>query len=76
MKAALGLGLVLASACAASSAQLPEECKSPAYREQALRGNLSAKVYGETGAWFSEQGNLRCALAAFEEAARLEPHSA
>ena len=76
MKAALGLGLVLASACAASSAQLPEECKSSAYREQILRDNPTAKAYGETGAWFFKQGNLVCALAAFEQAVRLEPYSA
>jgi tetratricopeptide (TPR) repeat protein len=76
MKTALGLGFVLASACAAPSAQIPEECKLPVHREQVLRDNPSAKAYGETGAWFSKQGNLVCAMAAFEEAVRLEPHSA
>jgi tetratricopeptide (TPR) repeat protein len=75
MKLGLGLGLILACAFAASS-QLPEECKPPAFGAQALRDHPSAKVYEETGAWFAEQGDLRCALAAFEEAVRLEPRSA
>src|ERR1700757_5105714 len=52
MKAAFGVGLVLATACAASSAQLPKECKPPADRDQALHNNPSAVVFGETGAWF------------------------
>src|ERR1017187_8057532 len=69
-------GLVLAGAFAASAAPLPGECKPPASGVQAIRDNPSAKVYDAVGAWFAEQGNLKCAVAAFEEAVRLEPHSA
>lgn len=75
MRVLLGLGIVLATVFPASSTQLPEECTLPAAREQALRDNPSAKLYGETGGWFAELGNLRCALAAFEQAVRLDPHS-
>jgi tetratricopeptide (TPR) repeat protein len=76
MKAALSLGVVLASACAAPSAQMAEQCKLPAHQAQVLRDNGTAKAYGETGAWFSKQGNLTCAIDAFETAVRLDPSSA
>lgn len=75
MKVYLGVALALASAMGAASTQLPDECKLPAYAEQAIRNNPTGKLYGETGAWLVEQGDLKCALAAFEEAVRLEPGS-
>ena len=74
MKTKVGCGLVIA--CTFAAAQLPEECKPPESGVKAIRDNPSAKVYDAVGAWFAEQGNLKCALAAFEEAVRLEPHSA
>jgi tetratricopeptide (TPR) repeat protein len=76
MKAALGFGILLASACAAPSAQMAEQCKLPAHQEEVLRDSRTAKAYGEAGAWFSKQGNLTCAIDAFENAVRLEPSSA
>ena len=75
MKIELGLGLVLSYALAAA-AQLPEECKPPASGVQAIREHPSAKVYDAVGAWFAEQGKLECAVAAFRESVRMEPHSA
>ena len=76
MKVALGLGLVLATGFSASSAQLPKECKPNSDNEEAIRDSPSAKVYGQTGHWFEKQGNLKCALAAYEAAIQLEPSSA
>ena len=73
---ALSLGSVLACAIAAASTQLPLECKPPADRQQAVRDNPTAKGYGAIGTWFSEHGDPKCALAAFEEAVQLEPLSA
>jgi len=70
-----GFGLILATTFA-FAAELPEECKPPASSAAAVRDNPSAKVFETAGAWFAEQGDLRCAQAAFEEAVRLEPHSA
>ena len=75
MKVSLGLGLILASLFTVSSAPLPEECKVSAFGEQALRNNPSAKVYEQAGAWFLDQNNVTCALAAIEEAVLLEPRS-
>ena len=39
-------------------------------------GTPPARVYDAIGAWFAEKGDLKCAVAAFEHALRLEPHSA
>ena len=76
LKVELGIAFLLASAIAVASTQLPDECKLPASGEQAIRDNPNGKSYGQIGAWFAEQGDLKCALAAFEEAVRLEPNSA
>src|ERR1700730_2579325 len=76
LKVELGIAFLLASAIAVASTQLPDECKLPASGEQANRDNPNGKSYGQIGAWFAEQGDLKCALAAFEEAVRLEPSSA
>jgi tetratricopeptide (TPR) repeat protein len=35
-----------------------------------------ARVYDAEGAWFAEKGDLKCAVAAFEQALSLEPQSA
>ncbi|HEX7156051.1 MAG TPA: tetratricopeptide repeat protein, partial [Burkholderiaceae bacterium] len=71
---AAGLGCALGCAVAAW-AQLPEGCKVPADRERALHDNPTSRTYGEAGAWFAGEGDLKCALAAFDEAVRLEPNS-
>jgi tetratricopeptide (TPR) repeat protein len=76
MKVALGLASVLAVVCAASATQLPEGCQPPASLRETLHNNPSAKVFGETGAWFEAHGNSNCALASFEAAVQLDPRSA
>jgi tetratricopeptide (TPR) repeat protein len=76
MNLEVGLALVFASAIAAPSTQLPAECKLPANSEQAAHDHPTAKTYGEIGAWFAQQGDLKCALSSFEAAVQIEPHSA
>ncbi len=61
---------------AASAAQLPETCKPPSELANAIHATPSASVYDAAGAWFADKGNLKCAVAAFEEAVRREPASA
>lgn len=75
VKFVLGLPFLLSPVMATFSAQLPEECKPPVSLEQAIRGKLSAKVFGETGTWFERHDNRSCALAAFQRAVQLEPQS-
>ena len=55
---------------------LPESCKPPAELVKAISKEASARVYDAAGAWFAGHGDLKCAVAAFEEAVRLEPGSA
>ena len=57
-------------------AQLPDTCKPPASAAHAPAGTPPARVYDAMGAWFAEKGDLKCAVAAFEQALRLEPRSA
>lgn len=61
---------------ARSSAQLPDACKLPATAAKAPPGTPPARVYDAEGAWFAEKGDLKCSVAAFEQALRLEPRSA
>jgi len=70
-----GLVLAILSTCTVSPAQLPDECKPQGVSEEAFRDSPT-KVYGSAGARFADQGNLKCALALFEEVVRLEPYSA
>lgn len=62
--------------CAVSAAPLPENCKPPAELASAIRSAPTARVYDAAGAWFASNGNLKCSVAAFEEAVRIEPGSA
>ncbi len=57
-------------------AQLPQNCKLPASGAHPPAGTSPARVYDAEGAWFAENGDLKCAVAAFQNALRLEPHSA
>ena len=66
--------LLLAGARA--MAQLPQTCKLPASAAQPPAGTPPARIYDAEGAWFAENGDLQCAVAAFKQALRLEPHSA
>jgi len=66
------LWAVIPLACAQ---QLPETCKASPGLLKAIHDESSARVYDAVGAWFADRGDMKCALAAFEEAARLEPGS-
>lgn len=68
--------LLLACAASPALAQLPSTCKPPAAAESAPAGTPQAKVYDAVGVWFAQEGDLSCSVAAFEQALRLEPHSA
>ncbi|MGC2402390.1 MAG: tetratricopeptide repeat protein, partial [Acidobacteriaceae bacterium] len=57
-------------------AQLPSSCKAPASAANPPAGTPPAKVYDAVGAWFAQKGDFKCAVAAFDQALRLEPHSA
>ncbi|HVH61552.1 MAG TPA: tetratricopeptide repeat protein [Candidatus Sulfotelmatobacter sp.] len=75
MKFLLRLSFLLFPVIAVFSRQLPEECTPPASLEQPLRNKPPAQVFAETGAWFEQHSNQRCALAAFQKAVQLEPQS-
>jgi tetratricopeptide (TPR) repeat protein len=57
-------------------AQLPPSCKPPASAARAPAGSSQSKVYDAVGVWFAQKGDFKCAVAAFDQALRLEPHSA
>ncbi len=57
-------------------AQLPDTCRLPASAAHPPAGTSPARVYDAEGAWFAEKGDLKCAVAAFKQALRLEPHLA
>ena len=59
-----------------AAAQLPDTCKPPASSTHAPAGTPPARVYDVVGAWFAERGDLKCAVAAFKQALRLEPRLA
>ena len=61
---------------AQSKAQLPVRCKASSALSAPLHASPSAKVYDAAGAWFAQHNDLTCALAAFENAVRIEPDSA
>ena len=57
-------------------AQLPPNCKPPASASHPPAGTPPSKVYDAIGVWFAQKGDLKCSVAAFEQALRLEPRSA
>ncbi|HTZ57075.1 MAG TPA: tetratricopeptide repeat protein [Acidobacteriaceae bacterium] len=59
-----------------SQAQLPPSCKAPASAANPPAGTPPARVYDAVGVWFAQKGDLKCSVAAFNQALRLEPHSA
>jgi tetratricopeptide (TPR) repeat protein len=71
-----GVLLVFIGAGSPVQAQLPDTCKLPASASHAPVGTPPARVYDAEGAWFAEKGDFKCAVAAFEQALRLEPRSA
>ncbi|AXC09723.1 hypothetical protein ACPOL_0342 [Acidisarcina polymorpha] len=72
----LGCGALLLLFGTPAFAQLPAACKPPASAAHPPPGTPPARVYDAVGAWFAEKGDLKCSVAAFEEALRLDPHSA
>jgi len=48
----------------------------PASIAKAPPGTPPARVYDAEGAWFAQKGDLKCSVAAFEQALSLEPRSA
>jgi tetratricopeptide (TPR) repeat protein len=55
--------------------QLPHSCNLPPAMADAIHTNPGAAVYDAIGASFAGKGNLPCAVAAFNEATRLDPQS-
>ncbi len=70
------IGALLLLVGVQASAQLPDACRPPASAAHPPAGTPPARVYDAEGAWFAENGDLNCAVAAFDQALRLEPHSA
>jgi len=69
-----GLVLAVASLLKAWAASLPDACKLPPDLEQALHHHPTAKGYEDAGSWFAQKASSNCALAAFQEALRLDTH--
>jgi tetratricopeptide (TPR) repeat protein len=57
-------------------AQLPDTCKPPAAATHAPAGTSPARVFDAVGVWFAQEGDLKCSVAAFKQALRLEPRLA
>ncbi len=68
--------LLLLIAARGSAQQLPPTCKPPESAAHAPAGTSPSKVYDAIGVWFAQNDNLKCSVAAFEQALRLEPRSA
>ena len=66
----------LLSVGALAVAQLPVTCKPPRSAANPPAGTSPAKGYDAIGVWFAEKGDLKCAVASFKQALRLEPHLA
>ena len=69
-------GALLLLIAASAPAQLPPSCKPPASAANPPAGTSQAKVYDAVGVWFAQKGDFKCSVAAFDQALRLEPHSA
>ena len=71
-----GAVLLFVGAVLPGRAQLPSACKPPAWAASAPAGTSPARVYDAIGVWFAQEGDLKCSVTAFDEALRLDPHSA
>ncbi len=69
-------GALLLFIGARATAQLPDSCKPPASAAHPPAGTLPGQVFDAEGAWFAEKGDLKCAVAAFKQALRINPRSA
>jgi tetratricopeptide (TPR) repeat protein len=61
---------------ARAHAQLPPTCKPPESAANPPRGTSPASVFDAVGVWFAQKGDFKCSVAAFDQALRLDPHSA
>ncbi len=68
--------LLLLLAARGLAQQLPPTCKPPESAAHAPAGTPPSKVYDAIGVWFAQKDDLKCSVAAFEQALRLEPRSA
>jgi tetratricopeptide (TPR) repeat protein len=68
--------LLLLLAARGLAQQLPPSCKPPASAADAPAGTPPSKVYDAIGVWFAQKDDLKCSVAAFQQALRLEPRSA
>jgi tetratricopeptide (TPR) repeat protein len=75
MRASTLLLLILLAARGLAQ-QLPPTCKAPESAAHAPAGTSPSKVYDAIGVWFAQKDDLKCSVAAFEQALRLEPRSA
>ena len=69
-------GALLLLTAARAQAQLPPACKPPASAANPPAGTSPASVYDAVGVWFAQKGDFKCSVAAFDQALRLDPHSA
>ena len=60
---------------AGALAQLPPACKPPSSAAHAPAGTPRFRVYDAIGVWFAQNGDLKCSVAAFQQALRLQPNS-
>jgi tetratricopeptide (TPR) repeat protein len=51
------------------------QCSGPPEIERAIKNSPSADAYDALGAWFAQQHQLPCAIAAFESGLKLNPNS-
>lgn len=70
------LSFVLPWSWSPALAQLPSSCKLPTTFAKAPAGTPPARMYDAAGAWFAQNGDLDCSVAAFQQALRLEPRLA
>lgn len=71
-----GAPLLLAGYTSFAMAQLPSTCKAQAKDAIAPVGASLAGKYDVIGVWFARRGNLKCSVAAFQQALRRRPQSA
>lgn len=59
-----------------AEAQLPPTCTPPASAAHPPAGTPPSSVYDAVGVWFAQKSDFKCSIAAFDQALRLDPHSA
>jgi tetratricopeptide (TPR) repeat protein len=69
-------GVLLLLIASRAPAQLPPACKPPASAANPPAGTSPASVYDAIGVWFTQKGDFKCSVAAFDHALQLDPNSA